>query len=84
MADMFDMVARMAAAAPETPAPKREPWRSVDEWAMTRGKFSIAQYGIKPNADYGLFGSGPEMLGHSKDYRELMALADKFDKQGTT
>ena len=79
MADMFDLVAQMA-------APKKDIWRRVegsDDRAMVRGKYSICQYGNKPNEDYALFGAGPESLGHSKSYQELMDLADQLDKGGT-
>lgn len=47
---------------------------------MTRGKYSIAQYGRKPNATYALFGEGPAVLAHGKDYRAPMARADELEE----
>ena len=70
MTDIFDMVAQMA-------APKKEVWKAVGERAMVRGKFTICQYGNKPNEDYALFGAGPEMLAHGKTYQEMIEEADK-------
>lgn len=69
MTDMFEMVEQMA-------APKKEVWRAVGERAMVKGKFTICQYGNKPDEDYALFGSGPEMLAHGKTYQEMMDIAD--------
>lgn len=81
MADMFDMVEAMRAKSPGTKdPPRREPWRAVSEWAMTRGKYSIAQYGRKPAAIYLLFGEGPQAIGKDSDYRVLMAMADRLDE----
>ena len=48
---------------------------------MKRGEFTICQYGNKPNEDYALFGSGPEMLAHGKTYQEMIEEADKRSAQ---
>lgn len=83
MADLFAMVEQMRTTPPGAKdRPAREPWRAVSERAMTRGKYSIAQYGEKPGATYALYGEGPAMLGKDKDFRVLMDLADQLDKGG--
>lgn len=74
MSDIFAMVAEMA-------APKKLVWESRGERAMVKGKFTICQYGYKPNEDYALFGAGPEMLAHGKTYQEMMDIAEKAGKK---
>ncbi len=43
--------------------------------------FSIAKYGRPPTVDYALFGEGPAMQAHDPDYRVLMEMADKLEKE---
>lgn len=50
----------------------RPRWSALNDRAMKCGEYTICKYGIEPNEDFGLFGSGPEMLAHAKTYRELM------------
>lgn len=76
MSDMFEMVSAIA-----NPTPKPERWKSVGDRAMVKGKYTICQYGYKPNEDYALFGSGPQSLGNAKTYQELMEKVEEFDDQ---
>ena len=71
MSDLFAMVEAMR-------APKREPWRSVDPYAMVRGKQSIALMRVGDDVRYVLYGAGPDMLGKWPTYQEAMAEADRL------
>ena len=43
---------------------------------MVKGKFTICEYGFKPDVDYTLFGAGPDAIAHDKDFRVLMKIAE--------
>lgn len=55
-------------------------WKSIGDRAMRRGQFTITKYGEGATVQYGLYGSGPEMLAHDADYRVLMARADELER----
>ena len=51
-------------------------WQRKGDRAMVKGQFTICEYGFKPDVDYGLFGAGPNMIAHDKDFRVLMEIAE--------
>ena len=67
-----------ACCADSKPEEQIGAWKRKGDRAMTKGKFTICEYGFKPNVDYGLFGAGPEMLAHDTDFRVLMAKAEEM------
>ena len=70
MADMFERVEAMR-------APKVAVWKTVDAWAMVRGKQSICKICRGATVEFELWGAAAQRIGSWPTCEEAMAAADR-------